>query len=214
MHILLAKAPPISNPLSIKAFVDRLFSRSTYADNIRQKSAGKSLKADEDILKRTEEVISQKAIIEEKNKDITDSIKYAKKIQQALMPDTDLLKRSFSESFGRAAYSCVVVIIHCPSCKSRYKFDDTKLEGVASKKVRCPKCKTIIEVANPKMTEHTDSAVSSGLEPLPSAALSKGPSTARFQRDGLIAEAMARDVEEAAYRTGVARRKRPSAQPH
>jgi transcriptional regulator with GAF, ATPase, and Fis domain len=54
---------------------------------------------EEKVKERTEEVISQKAIIEEKNKDITDSIKYAKKIQQALMPDTDLLKISFAESF-------------------------------------------------------------------------------------------------------------------
>jgi serine phosphatase RsbU (regulator of sigma subunit) len=54
---------------------------------------------EEKVKERTEEVISQKAIIEEKNKDITDSIKYAKKIQQALMPDTDLLKKGFKESF-------------------------------------------------------------------------------------------------------------------
>ncbi|HWY12408.1 MAG TPA: GAF domain-containing protein [Bacteroidia bacterium] len=51
------------------------------------------------VRERTEEVISQKAIIEEKNKDITDSIKYAKKIQLALMPDADILKQPFSESF-------------------------------------------------------------------------------------------------------------------
>lgn len=54
---------------------------------------------EEKVKERTEEVISQKAIIEEKNKDITDSIKYAKKIQLALMPDTDLLKKAFAESF-------------------------------------------------------------------------------------------------------------------
>lgn len=54
---------------------------------------------EEKVKERTEEVFAQKAIIEEKNKDITDSIRYAKKIQQALMPDTELLKNSFSESF-------------------------------------------------------------------------------------------------------------------
>jgi serine phosphatase RsbU (regulator of sigma subunit)/GAF domain-containing protein len=54
---------------------------------------------EEKVKERTEEVISQKAIIEEKNKDITDSIKYAKKIQLALMPDTNLLKKAFTESF-------------------------------------------------------------------------------------------------------------------
>ena len=41
------------------------------------------------------------------------------------------------------------VIISCPSCKSRYKFDESKLEGHAGKKVKCPKCKTVIQVANP-----------------------------------------------------------------
>lgn len=54
---------------------------------------------EEKVRERTVEVFEQKAIIEEKNKDITDSIKYAKKIQLALMPDTNLLKKAFTESF-------------------------------------------------------------------------------------------------------------------
>lgn len=54
---------------------------------------------EEKVRERTAEVISQKAIIEEKNKDITDSIKYAKKIQLALIPDREILNKSFSESF-------------------------------------------------------------------------------------------------------------------
>lgn len=54
---------------------------------------------EEKVKERTAEVFAQKAIIEEKNKDITDSIKYAKKIQQALMPDTNLLEKAFKESF-------------------------------------------------------------------------------------------------------------------
>jgi transcriptional regulator with GAF, ATPase, and Fis domain len=54
---------------------------------------------EEKVNERTVEVFEQKAIIEEKNKDITDSIKYAKKIQLALMPDTSLLKKAFTESF-------------------------------------------------------------------------------------------------------------------
>jgi transcriptional regulator with GAF, ATPase, and Fis domain len=48
---------------------------------------------------RTLEVTKQKAIIEEKNKDITDSIKYAKKIQQAIVPPIDGLNEYFEESF-------------------------------------------------------------------------------------------------------------------
>ncbi len=48
---------------------------------------------------RTAEVSKQKAIIEEKNKDITDSIKYAKKIQQAVVPNINDFNKNFSDSF-------------------------------------------------------------------------------------------------------------------
>ncbi len=54
---------------------------------------------EEKVRERTAEVIEQKAIIEEKNKDITDSIKYAKKIQLALIPDAEVLTKPFPESF-------------------------------------------------------------------------------------------------------------------
>jgi transcriptional regulator with GAF, ATPase, and Fis domain len=54
---------------------------------------------EEKIQARTSEVMKQKEIIEEKNKNITDSIRYAKKIQQALLPsETDMLK-SLPRSF-------------------------------------------------------------------------------------------------------------------
>jgi transcriptional regulator with GAF, ATPase, and Fis domain len=54
---------------------------------------------EEKVKERTSEVFKQKAIIEEKNKDITDSIKYAKKIQQAVAPNIDEFNKNFSESF-------------------------------------------------------------------------------------------------------------------
>jgi predicted Zn finger-like uncharacterized protein len=91
------------------------------------------------------------------------------------------------------------VIINCPSCKSKYKFDDAKLEGKSSKKVKCPKCKAIIEVASPSATAENVDAVAS----VPGA---KAPSTARFQRDGLIAEAMAADVAESSLKMPASRR--------
>jgi len=94
------------------------------------------------------------------------------------------------------------VIIHCPSCNSKYKFDDAKLEGVSSKKVKCPKCQAIIEVPNPKMTGPKSASAAQGQ----AAGSAKAPSTARFQRDGLVAEAMARDVEESAMKMPEARR--------
>ncbi len=51
------------------------------------------------VQERTGEVHKQKAIIEEKNKDITDSIRYAKKIQQAVAPNIDEFNKNFTDSF-------------------------------------------------------------------------------------------------------------------
>ncbi|MBI2723091.1 MAG: GAF domain-containing protein [Bacteroidetes bacterium] len=51
------------------------------------------------VMERTTEVHKQKAIIEEKNKDITDSIRYAKKIQQAIAPNIEEFNRNFTDSF-------------------------------------------------------------------------------------------------------------------
>nr|MBA3706995.1 SpoIIE family protein phosphatase [Bacteroidota bacterium] len=48
---------------------------------------------------KTREVIIQKEEIEKKNKDITDSIRYAKRIQDALLPDIRKLTNIFPESF-------------------------------------------------------------------------------------------------------------------
>ena len=62
------------------------------------------LKKDKQILEsivkeRTAEVVKQKDIIEEKNKDITDSIRYAKRIQSSLMPSSAKLNSYFNEHF-------------------------------------------------------------------------------------------------------------------
>ncbi len=48
---------------------------------------------------KTREVIAQKDEIEKKNKDITDSIRYAKRIQDAILPGINKLKDVFPESF-------------------------------------------------------------------------------------------------------------------
>ncbi len=48
---------------------------------------------------KTREVIFQKEEIEKKNKDITDSIRYAKRIQDAILPDVGKLKKIFPQSF-------------------------------------------------------------------------------------------------------------------
>jgi serine phosphatase RsbU (regulator of sigma subunit) len=47
------------------------------------------------LLIKNDEIITQKEIIEEKNKDITDSINYAQRIQDAILPDLAVLNKHF-----------------------------------------------------------------------------------------------------------------------
>ena len=51
------------------------------------------------VKERTLEIVQQKTIIENKNKDITDSIDYAKTIQEAILPGQELKNRLFPNSF-------------------------------------------------------------------------------------------------------------------
>lgn len=62
---------------------------------VREQNVVLEKKVDE----RTAEIIQQKAIIEEKNKDILDSIHYAKRIQRALLASDSLLKKNLPEYF-------------------------------------------------------------------------------------------------------------------
>jgi serine phosphatase RsbU (regulator of sigma subunit) len=48
---------------------------------------------------RTKEVVKQKELLEISNKDITDSIKYAKNIQQAMLPSHESLNQHFNDAF-------------------------------------------------------------------------------------------------------------------
>lgn len=56
-------------------------------------------KASQQLEAQNKEITHQKVLIEEKNKDITDSILYAQRIQQALLPDEDDIRVSFPDSF-------------------------------------------------------------------------------------------------------------------
>jgi len=51
------------------------------------------------VKERTAEVVQQKEIVEQKNKDITDSINYARNIQEALLPSIEEVKQFFPDSF-------------------------------------------------------------------------------------------------------------------
>jgi ligand-binding sensor domain-containing protein/serine phosphatase RsbU (regulator of sigma subunit) len=64
----------------------------------------RSLRRMEKLLKekldqRTREVVRQKELIEHKNKDITDSIQYAKRIQESILPSQRILHSNFPNSF-------------------------------------------------------------------------------------------------------------------
>ena len=56
-------------------------------------------KANEKLLQSNNEISKQKRIVEQKNKEITDSIHYARLIQKAILPDGGGLKKFFPESF-------------------------------------------------------------------------------------------------------------------
>jgi len=49
--------------------------------------------------KQVSEINYQNSVIKEKNKDITDSIQYAKRLQEAVFPEVDILNGYFAESF-------------------------------------------------------------------------------------------------------------------
>jgi serine phosphatase RsbU (regulator of sigma subunit) len=51
------------------------------------------------VVERTQEVWEQKNVIEIKNKEITDSLVYAKRIQTAMLPDINLLYKMLDQSF-------------------------------------------------------------------------------------------------------------------
>jgi len=45
------------------------------------------------------------------------------------------------------------VIVSCPSCKSRYQYDESRFGESLSKKLKCTKCETIFEVTRPGADE-------------------------------------------------------------
>jgi serine phosphatase RsbU (regulator of sigma subunit) len=58
-----------------------------------------NIELEKKVVERTTEIQLQKELIEEKNKDITSSINYALKIQEAILPRDEELKASFNEHF-------------------------------------------------------------------------------------------------------------------
>jgi len=51
------------------------------------------------VQERTQELAEQKSIVEQKNRDITESIEYAKRLQTAILPDSDKIAAALPDSF-------------------------------------------------------------------------------------------------------------------
>jgi predicted Zn finger-like uncharacterized protein len=91
------------------------------------------------------------------------------------------------------------MIIECTSCGAKYKYDESKLGGASSKKLKCPKCKGVIEVVNqsavaaaaPKANdrfEQTFAAVSASFasqDPADTANSENSPGTSKVSREML-----------------------------
>jgi serine phosphatase RsbU (regulator of sigma subunit) len=115
---LLVLYATLSIPVSMTIFLARDFAKTSKnlskklievetlsAKSIEQeKEKQKILETQKEILEvqvkeRTHEINEQKKEIEEKNKDITDSINYAKRIQDAILPARELKHRIFPNAF-------------------------------------------------------------------------------------------------------------------
>lgn len=82
--------------LSIIAILASIFSYIKYRER-KQKQLQEYLQTELDL--RTAEVVKQKEEIELKNRDITDSINYAQRIQASILPSPKMLQNSFQGAF-------------------------------------------------------------------------------------------------------------------
>ncbi len=56
------------------------------------------------------------------------------------------------------------MIIQCPGCRKKYKYDSARFHGEEKRKIKCPHCGTVFEVRNPKLSRkkvETETAVRS-----------------------------------------------------
>lgn len=80
--------------------VEELSARSIAQEKEKQQIlADQNLTLEKQVKERTAEIHEQKKVIEEKNKDIIDSINYAKRIQAAMLPEESVFNQIFVNSF-------------------------------------------------------------------------------------------------------------------
>lgn len=54
------------------------------------------------------------------------------------------------------------MIIECPSCRSKYQYDEERFERKPSKKIKCAKCQQVFEIHNPAFAAAEPAKVESG----------------------------------------------------
>jgi predicted Zn finger-like uncharacterized protein len=54
------------------------------------------------------------------------------------------------------------VIIECPSCRSKYQYDEERFERKPSKKIKCARCQTIFDILNPAFAPREQPQVPDG----------------------------------------------------
>lgn len=76
------------------------FAFYAYRNNIQKQKVNQTLSQQkEEILAQRNQIEKQKAIVDEKNKNVTDSINYAKRIQEAILPPEHLVTEHLLNSF-------------------------------------------------------------------------------------------------------------------
>ena len=54
------------------------------------------------------------------------------------------------------------MIIECPSCRSKYQYDEERFERKPSKKIKCARCQQIFEIRNPAFLKREPELVHAG----------------------------------------------------
>lgn len=81
------------------------------------------------------------------------------------------------------------MIVACTSCGAKYRYDEARFEGKASKKIRCTKCQAVFDVLNPRTPTPEPAPVPLAVKPPPLPA-----SDSTFTRRPISAEGRSEDT--------------------